>query len=265
MIRGAMASLAPSPTSAMDRALELFEPARRPAAPSLDAGYLDLLGGAEAIQQHPNQRTMANRFVPPIYERFSRPLVGRIVMGTKGPGTHGEHRLALEMLALSDGARVLDVACGPGNFTRDFADAAGDGLVVGVDASRPMLAFAARTASATTAYVRCDACALPFRAESFDAVCCFGALHLFKEPWRALDEITRVLAPGGRVALLAVRSPLDHGRRLQTIQRIAQLLTGMRIFARDELPQALRDRGLTDVEQRVAGYGQFVSARLPAR
>jgi SAM-dependent methyltransferase len=261
MIRGAMAELAPSLTSAMDRALELLEPARRPAAPTLRDGYLDLLGETDAISRHPNQRAMANRLVPPIYERFSRPLIGRMVMGAKGPGTSGEHRLALEMLALSDGARVLDVACGPGNFTRDFADAAGNGLVVGVDASRPMLAYAARTAGANTAYMRCDASALPFRAESFDAVCCFGALHLFDDPWGALDEIVRVLAPGGRVALLALRSPLEEGRRRRRAQRNARRVLGMRLFVDDEITQALRDRGLLDVEEHAVGGGQFVSGR----
>jgi ubiquinone/menaquinone biosynthesis C-methylase UbiE len=261
-----MASLAPSPNPALDRALALFEPDRRPAEPSVEAGYLDLLGADDAIQRHPNQRTMASRLVPPIYERFSRPLLGRILMGAKGPGMRGEHRIALEMLSIAGGAQVLDVACGPGNFTRDFAAAAGDGLVVGVDASKPMLAFAARsTEGANTAYVRCDAGSLPFHKESFDAICCFGALHLFKEPLRALDEIVRVLAPGGRVALLAVSSSLDHGRRLRRIQRIAKLLTGMGVFAREEIPQALRDRGLSDVEQRIAGMGQFVSAAKPAR
>ena len=259
-----MASLAPSSTPAMDRALALLAPDRRPAEPSLEAGYLDLLGEQDAIQSHPNQRTMASRWVPPIYERFSRPLVGRIVMGVKGPGTRGEHRIALEMLSLSGGEQVLDVACGPGNFTRDFAHAAGAGLVVGIDASKTMLAYAARTAGgANTAYVRCDASALPFRDESFEAICCFGALHLFKEPMRAVEEILRVLAPGGRVALLAVRLNLDPGRRLRILQRVLTALTGMRPFARDELPQALRDRGLTDVEQQAAGSGQFVSARKP--
>ncbi len=205
-----MASLAPSPTSAMDRALELLEPARRPAEPAFQDGYLDLLGGEDAIQRHPNQRTMANRFVPPIYERFSRPLLGRFLMGVKAPGTRGEHRIALEMLALSDGARVLDVACGPGNFTRDFAAPVGDGgLVVGVDASRPMLAFAVqKTASANTAYLRCDACALPFRADSFDAICCFGALHLFKEPWRAVRRARPRARPGrARCAVDGARQP----------------------------------------------------------
>jgi SAM-dependent methyltransferase len=259
-----MAPLAPPSTSALDRALELLQPDRRPAEPVLEDGYLDLLGD-EAIR-HASQRTMANHFVVSIYERFSRPLLARFLMGRKAPGTQGEHRIALEMLSLSDGARVLDLACGPGNFTRDFAAPAGDGgLVVGLDASRPMLAFAVRRDdSATTAYVRGDACSLPFREESFDAICCFGALHLFEDPFRALDELVRVLAPGGRVALLATRSKLEDGRLLRAIQRVARRLTAMQVFARDEVPQALGDRGLLDVEQRVVGSGQFVSARKPA-
>ena len=51
--------------------------------------------------------------------------------------------------------------------------------------------------------MRGDASSLPFRAESFDAVCCFAALYLIENPMRAIAEIARVLRPGGRVALLA--------------------------------------------------------------
>ena len=48
--------------------------------------------------------------MPPIYERFERPLVARIAMGRHDPGTAGEHRRALAMLALSPGDRVLDLS-----------------------------------------------------------------------------------------------------------------------------------------------------------
>jgi ubiquinone/menaquinone biosynthesis C-methylase UbiE len=265
MIRGAMATHVPWPTPAMDRALALFEPARRPAEPSFQAGYLDLLGEEYTSPRDPSQRAMESRLVPLIYERFWRPFLARMLMGAKSPGTHGEHRLVLDMLSLSHGEQVLDVACGPGNFTRDFALAVDDGLVVGIDVSGTMLALSARTAaSANTAYIRADACTLPFRDESFDAICCFGALHLFKEPWRAIDELVRVLAPDGRVALLVVAAKLDPGRQLRMVQRVGPLLVGCRPFARNEIPQALRDRGLTDVEKRVAGLGQFLSARKHA-
>ena len=183
-------------------------------------------------------------------------------MGALGPGMRDERRIVLEMLALEPGDTVLDVGCGPGNFTRRFAEEVGSGLVVGLDASRTMLEQALRETTAdNVAYVRADAAALPFRAESFAAVCCFAALYLIEHPLRALAEIVRVLEPGGRVALLASvhRGPLPLGAANLAVRGV----TGVRMFGRDELTGALRRHGLVDVEQRVAGLGQFVSARKP--
>jgi ubiquinone/menaquinone biosynthesis C-methylase UbiE len=203
---------------------------------------------------------MASRVLPLIYERAWRPLGGRLLMGALGPGTAGEHRMALEMLELSRGDRVLDVACGPGNFSRDFAREVGEGLVVGIDASRTMLDQAARQrADDGVAYLLGDACALPFRDRTFDAVCCFAALYLIDDPMQALDEIARVLAPGGRVALLSscARGPLPAPVASAVVRRVS----GVRVFGRHELTGALRERGLTDIAQRVSGLAQFVSSR----
>ena len=72
--------------SAMDLALELFEPAARPSAPRLDAGYLDLLGDRDPTGAHPGQRLMASRVLPLIYERFWRPLGGRLAHGCARAG-----------------------------------------------------------------------------------------------------------------------------------------------------------------------------------
>jgi ubiquinone/menaquinone biosynthesis C-methylase UbiE len=115
------------------------------------------------------------------------------------------------------------------------------------------------TESANVAYVRGDACALPFHDEAFDAICCFAALYLIDEPMKAVEEIVRVLAPGGRLALLSScnRGPLPAGVADAVVRR----LTGVRVFARDELTWALRARGLSDIEQHVTGLAQFVSAR----
>ncbi len=119
---------------AIEQALELFEPGRRPVVLRVEDGYLDLLGERDPTGSHPGQRLMLSSALPLVYERLWRPLGGRLLMGVAGPGMRGEHRIALDMLALSRGDRVLDVACGPGNFTRDFARATSDGLVVGIDA-----------------------------------------------------------------------------------------------------------------------------------
>ena len=181
-------------------------------------------------------------------------------MGLTGPGTAEEHRMALEMLSISPGDRVLDVACGPGNFTRDFARAAGDGLVVGIDASETMLEVAVReTEDDNVAYVRGDACDLPFRDGSFDAVCCFAALYLIEEPMRALGEIVRVLAPGGRVALL---TSCNRGRcprcDRQRCRARAERRAGLRARRVD---RALGRRAWSRSSSASRGLAQFVSAR----
>ena len=203
---------------------------------------------------------MVSRALPLIYERLWRPLAGRLLMGALGPDMAGERRMALEMLDVAPGDAVLDVACGPGNFSRAFARAAGGGLVVGLDASATMLAQAARERSlGEVAYVRGDAGDLPFRDGAFDALCCFAALYLIDEPLRAVDEIVRVLAPGGRVALLSSvsRGPLPAA----VADTVVRGVSGVRVFGRDELTGALRQHGLTDLRQRVSGFAQFVSAR----
>jgi SAM-dependent methyltransferase len=243
-------------------ALELFEADRRPEEPDPEPGYLDLLGESDPTGGGLGQRLMASRLLPLVYQRFWRPVGARFLMGVTGPGAEDERRIALEMLSISPGDRVLDVACGPGNFTRDFARAAGDGLVVGVDASQTMLGVAVRdTEAANVAYVRGDASDLPFRDASFDAVCCFAALYLIEEPMRALGEIVRVLAPGGRVALLSScsRGPLPAA----AANAVVRPLSGVRVFGRDELTGALAGSGLVDIEQRVSGLAQFVSGRRP--
>jgi SAM-dependent methyltransferase len=253
---------APSP-SAVEATLELLRPAPGSAPPSVEAGYVDLLGERDPTGSHPGQKLMRSRALPLIYERLWRPLGARVLMGAIGPGTAGEHRIALEMLGLAPGDRVLDVGCGPGNFSRDFARVAGDGLVIGIDASATMLASAVRRGGgANLAYVRGDASDLPFDDGAFDAVCCFAALYLIEEPMRAIDEIVRVLAPGGRVALLAScnRGPLPP----RVLGAVTHAVAGARMFGRDELTGRLAERGLVGGEQRVAGLGQFVSARKPA-
>jgi SAM-dependent methyltransferase len=244
--------------TAIERTLDLL--VRRPASPDVRRGYLDLLGTDDPTGPLPGQRLMASRVLPIIYERLWRPLGGRLLLS---PSVRDEHALALRMLEIARGDWVLDVGCGPGNFTRVFADHAVDGLVVGLDASETMLGRAVEAPRPDhLGYVRGDASALPFKDETFDAVCCFAALYLIEQPLRALAEIARVLAPGGRVALLASsnRSPLPAA----LTNAIVRPLTGVRIFDRDALTGAVRDLGLRRIEQRVDGFGQFVAARKPA-
>ncbi len=252
--------------SALSRALPLLAPDARTRAEALPPGapYLDLLDG-ELPSTGATQDLMLTAAVPKIYERYWRPALGRIAKGITGPGMEEEIRVARLLLGLRPGDGVLDVACGPGNFSRAFAAAAGDsGLVVGIDASATMLERGAaelrRSGAQNLMLVRGDATALPFIDRSFDAVCCFAALHLFDDPAAGLDEMARVLTPGGRIALMT-----SVQRRLAPrgpAKALTERLSGMRIFTRDEIAEELEQRGFIEIHQRISGMVQFVGARL---
>jgi SAM-dependent methyltransferase len=252
--------------AAIERTLPLLDPAQRPADPASAAakGYLDLIGEEEPPPvAGPAQRLMRTTAVPAIYERWWRPALGRAVKGVMGPRMADEHRIARLLLALSPGDGVLDVACGPGNFTREFARTVGEaGLAVGIDASTTMLERAVRDTPNpfnNMVYVRGDAVALPFRDASFDGVCCFAALHLFDDPFTALDHMARILTPGGRIALFT--SCATRTAPLRAATRLVGSGSGMKVFGQDEITGALEQRGFRDVRQRMAGLTQFVGAR----
>jgi ubiquinone/menaquinone biosynthesis C-methylase UbiE len=209
---------------------------------------------------------MLTRAVPAVYERYWRPALGRAAKGPLGPGMGDEKRIARLLLGLGPGDGVLDVACGPGNFVREFARLVGpSGVVVGLDASATMLRRAvadtpaARRANGNVSYVRGSATAMPFRDSSFDAVCCFAALHLFDDPFLALDEMARVLTPGGRLAILT--SCRTRTAAARAWEGFVGARTGMWMFERDEIVDALADRGFSTVRRRIAGLTQFVGGR----
>jgi SAM-dependent methyltransferase len=254
----------PTSTDALDRVRELLTP-EAAARPVNQAGFIDLLDD-DVESTGITQDLMVTRLVPAIYERYWRPALGRVAKGITGPGMPEEIRIARLLLGLGDGETVLDVACGPGNFSREFARAVGpDGLVVGIDASRTMLERgAAENRDARVGnlvLVRGDATALPFVDARFDAACCFAALHLFADPFAALDEMRRVLAPGGRIALMtSVRRQLT----VRPLKPVIERTSGMRLFESDQVIQALEQRGFVGIHQRLSGMVQFVGGRLPA-
>ena len=243
--------------------MPLLDPEHRARA---DAGH----GYVDVLQHDLDQPGLVGDLmqagpVSQIYERWWRPALGRVAKGLTGPGMAEERRIARLLMGLGPGDGVLDVACGPGNFTRDFARTVGDeGLAAGVDGSRPMLERAVEEAAEegiqNLAFVHADATALPFVDASFDAVCCFAALNLFAEPFKALDEMRRVLSPGGRIALFT--SCRAGTALLRTVETRLAAPAGIRMFERDEIVDALRERGFTDVRQRVSGLTQFVGGRL---
>ncbi|MDQ6796968.1 MAG: ubiquinone/menaquinone biosynthesis methyltransferase [Actinomycetota bacterium] len=115
----------------------------------------------------------------------------------------GWRKKTVAALGLAPGSVVLDLACGTGDLCRVLSDA---GLrPVGVDRSAGMLA-AARTSAAL---MRGDGMCLPVPDGSVDGVTCGFALRNVLNLADFFAECTRVLRPGGRVALLEVCEPAN--------------------------------------------------------
>lgn len=110
-------------------------------------------------------------------------------------------RYAFAAPAVRD-ARVLDVASGSG-LGSELLSRSGARCVIGIEADRDALAVSAagRADGDRIAFVRADATALPFAAESCEVVVSFETIEHVADPSRMLAECRRVLRPGGRLYL----------------------------------------------------------------
>jgi demethylmenaquinone methyltransferase / 2-methoxy-6-polyprenyl-1,4-benzoquinol methylase len=126
-------------------------------------------------------------------------------------GMHRRWKRETVRLALSGRTRprVLDLCCGSGDLCF-LAEGRGAGRVTGADFTLPMLAVARRRAAACSSrsrFVQADALALPFAAASFDVITISYGLRNIADIARALGEMRRVLAPGGRAVVLDFGKP----------------------------------------------------------
>jgi ubiquinone/menaquinone biosynthesis C-methylase UbiE len=130
------------------------------------------------------------------------------------------------------GGRVLEVAPGPGYLAIRIAKL-GRHRVTGLDISRSFVRIAAANAARAGVEVdfrHGDAAHMPFEDASFDHVVCMAAFKNFTDPVGALDEIHRVLAPGGTASIYDLRkgAPLrdiDEEVRQMSLSRVNAALT----------------------------------------
>jgi demethylmenaquinone methyltransferase/2-methoxy-6-polyprenyl-1,4-benzoquinol methylase len=222
---------------------------------------------------------------------FVRAMFGRIarrydLMNTlmTGGRHHAWRRLAVRQACLSGrqaqpaGGRALDVCCGTGDFALELARQ-GASVVVGVDFSREMLALAARKAQmaglgSRVQWQLADALELPFPDGAFLCATSGFSLRNVDDVGRALREMARVVAPGGRVAVLEltpVRSrlfgpvfrayfrglvPLVGGLVVGDRAAYTYLPDSVRAFPiADELADLMRQAGLVEVQYRLLALG----------
>jgi ubiquinone/menaquinone biosynthesis C-methylase UbiE len=140
--------------------------------------------------------------------------------------THGHHESVVRAHAsrtaansaafviphLTAGTSVLDVGCGPGSITCDFAELVAPAKVVGLDRSAEIVAQAAALAAErgveNVEFVTGNIYDLDFEDETFDLVHAHQVLQHLTDPVAALREMRRVAKPGG---IVAVRDADFHG------------------------------------------------------
>ena len=137
------------------------------------------------------------------------------------------------------GHRVLDVACGTGVLACAVSDRVGaTGLTVGVDLNEGMLNIA-REKAQNIEWRQAPAEALPMADNSYDRVVCQFGLMYFDDQRAALEEMMRVLQPGGRLAVV-VWDRLENIPAYAVEDQLFQRVLGEE-FA-DESPFSLGDR-----------------------
>lgn len=143
--------------------------------------------------------------------------------------------------AIRGGQRVLDVACGTGILAREAAARVGAaGHVVGLDPNPGMLAVAARLAP-DVEWRQGVAESLPFPPGSFDAVVSQFGLMFFRDGCQALQEMKRVLTPGGRL-VVAVWNSLDEIPAYASLVTLLEAAAGSRAADALRAPFVLGDR-----------------------
>ena len=110
---------------------------------------------------------------------------------------------------------VLDVACGTGDLSIELSRGS-SAKIIGTDFCRPMLAVARKknvTEHTNIPYVEGDAMNLSFGDGSFDALTIAFGLRNLANFANGLQELHRVIKPGGRIAILEFSSPILPGFR----------------------------------------------------
>ena len=171
---------------------------------------------------------------------------------------------------LSEGARVLEVAPGPGYFCIELAKL-GPYSITGMDLSRSFVRMAgekAAQAGVRVQFVHGSASNMPFPKESFDFLLCRAAFKNFADPVGALKDMCRVLRPGGTALLIDLSRDAQPNQvslavdkmGLSPVNRVLTKLAFKTVlirsaYSRAEFEQMLAQTAFSHVEIAGDGFG----------
>ena len=171
------------------------------------------------------------------------------------PEIERQRKRTIEEIDPQPGETIVDIGCGPGLLARELAVAVGDGgRIVGVDSSAPMLELAHNRCAElpNVEFVECVATDLAVDGASADVATCVQVLLYVADVEKALQEMRRVLKPGGRAIIMETdwRSTVLHSHDEVLTEKIIEAwdkaVPSPRLPAR--LGSMLRQAGFTAVK-----------------
>jgi ubiquinone/menaquinone biosynthesis C-methylase UbiE len=184
----------------------------------------------------------------------------------------------LQWLAVRPHATWLDVGCGTGVLMQALLDLCEPASVTGVDSAAAQIGYMSRNAIGARAKFRqADATDLPFRNASFDIAVSALVINFVADPLRALEEMRRVVVPGGILAgyvwdfgrELSPSGPLRQAMRALGVEIPA--IPGTAHSSLDALQLLYRRAGLNSVDSRTIDvalayqdFDDFWTAQTPS-
>jgi ubiquinone/menaquinone biosynthesis C-methylase UbiE len=179
---------------------------------------------------------------------------------------------------LPSGSRILEVAPGPGYLAIELAKR-GRYAITALDVSETFVEIAQRNALAACVEVdvrQGNASRMPLAAESFDFIVCRAAFKNFSQPIEAMNEMYRVLKPGGSALIIDLRknasmADIDSyigsvglGWMNALIYRITfRYLLLPRAYSNERFTQMAAGSSFGTTELRESGIGLEVTLRKP--
>jgi ubiquinone/menaquinone biosynthesis C-methylase UbiE len=152
----------------------------------------------------------------------------------------------LALMALNPGERVLDLGCGTGWASRRIARVVTAGEVVGLDVADEMLRRAERASAGmhNVRYVWGSAESIPAADDYFSKVLSVESFYYYADQGRVLDELRRVLQPGGKLFILINLYKDNH----YSLRWTKELKVPVQALSQAEYLALLRQHGFKDVQ-----------------
>jgi SAM-dependent methyltransferase len=177
-------------------------------------------------------------------------VFGRVMTSAMNASHSAMTDWGLQHVAIEKHFTILDVGCGGGRTIRKHAIASSEGMVYGVDyAAGSVAASRAENRDAIekgrVLIERASVSQLPFPDAKFDLVSAVETIYYWPDPARDLQEILRVLKPGGRVIVIC---ETYIGGRWSSFKSPAMKLLRAKNFTMDEYKGLLTSAGYIEVQ-----------------